>query len=1152
MAQPDAGVLFITQPAAPFCNGLNDVVVVVQNYGTDTIFTADIGWKVNNVDQTAFAYSDTLPGGESDTVLIGAFNFNSTVTYNLRAYTSNPNGGSDNDATNDTTDVFGLQTQLSGVYTIFGGSPDYTSIQGAVNDMYSRGICGAIVFNIRDGVYTEQDTFPEIPGASAANTITFQSENGDSSLVTITQPSSAAAANNFTFKLNGADYITFNQITIERSGNLNFGRVIEFTNNATNNIITNCSLNGGTNATVNSSAAIVYSGTGTPFNDSLNTFSNNLFNNGSIGIYMNGVGALSLEEGTVISNNSFINQTSKGIQMGFQAAARIDNNTFTTNSTYNLYAAIDGNLLQRNMTILRNKISNSPSRGIYLVDCTGLAGIHSIVSNNFIQCNDSTGISLVGGDFQDIVYNSVNITGGTASRAMAASSLTSGIVIRNNSFANNGGGYAYTVDDNTSVNFITSDYNNLYTSGANVGRFNGTNAATLADWQLASGRDTNSVSGDPLYVSSTDLHSNSTVMQNTGTPLFNVNSDIDGDSRDLLTPDIGADEYAPLIHTVHTTFMLSPVDNSCESNAVNVTVVIENDGSYAESGFPLTVLVDRGVDTVTINDVFAGVIIPGESDTITFSTTLDASGGGTYTFYAFTSLSGDQITLGDTLSSTVNIVANPVSPVAEGDTICGSGTGMLSGVAIDSLVWYDAATGGNIIGTGVSIVTPSVSGTTTFYVEEINTFGCISGRTAVDVVVNALPTVFLGQDTTIVNGTFITIDAGTGFAQYDWDNGEATQTIDVAGGTYCVTVTDGNGCTNSDCITVIEIFPNDVGIDALLSPINPSCEDDSTAITIQIKNYGSTTATDIPVTIEITGSFTGNYNDTLFGSLLAGGSAPLTLTNVLNTLGGGTYNFTIYTTDTNDVQSINDTLFTTVTISTYPTTPIGFGGLRCGPGIATITATSSDTLCWYADPIGGSPLACGNNYSDYYASTDTVYVQAGTVCLSSRVPVIVEIVALPSVFLGNDTIIPVGGNLVLDAGAGFSIYDWSTSEATQTITVDTIGFYSVIVTDSNGCSNSDTIFVNLNVGFSNNSTISGAVIYPNPSQGIVNLQIQSLTKGKGVLSVLNADGAEVYSESIQFNQITSKTLDLSSMAKGVYTLIIQNEDGRVIRKVVLQ
>ena len=55
----------------------------------------------------------------------------------------------------------------------------------------------------------------------------------------------------------------------------------------------------------------------------------------------------------------------------------------------------------------------------------------------------------------------------------------------------------------------------------------------------------------------------------------------------------------------------------------------------------------------------------------------------------------------------------------------------------------------------------------------------------------------------------------------------------------------------------------------------------------------------------------------------------------------------------------------------------------------------------------------------------------------------------------------VGKNTVLDAGAGYASYVWSTGATQQTITTNTSGFYKVTVTDQSGCTASDSTFLNL-------------------------------------------------------------------------------------------
>ncbi len=86
--------------------------------------------------------------------------------------------------------------------------------------------------------------------------------------------------------------------------------------------------------------------------------------------------------------------------------------------------------------------------------------------------------------------------------------------------------------------------------------------------------------------------------------------------------------------------------------------------------------------------------------------------------------------------------------------------------------------------------------------------GC-SSTSSRTITVDSLPVVDLGNDTAICADANIIFDAGTGYT-YAWTPGlEITQTINVnSANTYGVTITDGNGCTGSDNITLtIDTLP---------------------------------------------------------------------------------------------------------------------------------------------------------------------------------------------------------------------------------------------------------------------------------------------------------------------------------------------------------
>lgn len=73
----------------------------------------------------------------------------------------------------------------------------------------------------------------------------------------------------------------------------------------------------------------------------------------------------------------------------------------------------------------------------------------------------------------------------------------------------------------------------------------------------------------------------------------------------------------------------------------------------------------------------------------------------------------------------------------------------------------------------------------------------------------------------------------------------------------------------------------------------------------------------------------------------------------------------------------------------------------------------------------------------------------------------IKINDLPKIDLGKDTAICADKNITLNAGTGFTNYLWSNNKSSNSITVNSAGKYSVIVTDNKGCVSKDTIQLNI-------------------------------------------------------------------------------------------
>ena len=90
------------------------------------------------------------------------------------------------------------------------------------------------------------------------------------------------------------------------------------------------------------------------------------------------------------------------------------------------------------------------------------------------------------------------------------------------------------------------------------------------------------------------------------------------------------------------------------------------------------------------------------------------------------------------------------------------------------------------------------------------------------------------------------------------------------------------------------------------------------------------------------------------------------------------------------------------------------------------------------------------------AGTYSFIVSDANGCMVSGQIVITEYPLL-TVDIGPDTSICTDGDILLNAGFGYTSYLWSTGDTTEKITVDTSGIYWVVVSDTNGCTATDSV-----------------------------------------------------------------------------------------------
>lgn len=137
-------------------------------------------------------------------------------------------------------------------------------------------------------------------------------------------------------------------------------------------------------------------------------------------------------------------------------------------------------------------------------------------------------------------------------------------------------------------------------------------------------------------------------------------------------------------------------------------------------------------------------------------------------------------------------------------TLCSAGSVSLNGIATGgngnyTYLWSPGATLSDS-----TILNPSLnlSGSATFMLQVWDGYGCTSSDS---VTLTALqsPIVDLGADTSFCDGGSATLMNMGSTGSYLWSNGDTTSSITVGvSGDYALVVTDSNGCTGSDTVSV--------------------------------------------------------------------------------------------------------------------------------------------------------------------------------------------------------------------------------------------------------------------------------------------------------------------------------------------------------------
>lgn len=484
----------------------------------------------------------------------------------------------------------------------------------------------------------------------------------------------------------------------------------------------------------------------------------------------------------------------------------------------------------------------------------------------------------------------------------------------------------------------------------------------------------------------------------------------------------------------------------------------------------------------------------------------------------------------------------------------------------------------------ISAASLAESGVYTVTVTDANT---CSATAQVSVTVNTTPVAGAGNDGPACTGGTVNLNSSGG-TSYSWSgpnsfsstsqNPNVTNVTPADTGTYIVTVTS-SGCT-ATAQTTIALYAVPSAVSGSNSPL---CEGDTLKLTsgggISYSWSGPNAFSDAsqnPFIANITLADTGTYTVTVTGTggctatsqvavvvnalpvPIAGSNAPLCSGNMLNLTasGGTTYNWSgpnsfsstlqnpsivsatplatgIYNLTVTGAGGCSASTYITIAVDSTPVAMAANNGPVCPGSTINLTSGTGVSYSW-SGPNSFSSTQQNPNITSVTSSdagTYTVTVTGSSGCTNTA-SVSVTVNPQAAANAGNDASICNGSSTQLTASGGIS-YQWSpssglssTSVSNPTANPTSTTTYTVLVTNSQGCTGNDDVTITVNP-------------LPTADAG------SDTSICNGSLTQLNASGGTSYSwsPSSGLNSSTSANPNASPSSTTTYTVVVSNSQG---------
>lgn len=453
--------------------------------------------------------------------------------------------------------------------------------------------------------------------------------------------------------------------------------------------------------------------------------------------------------------------------------------------------------------------------------------------------------------------------------------------------------------------------------------------------------------------------------------------------------------------------------------------------------------------------------------------------------------------LSNASASTTVVVSSPtanITPAGPTSFCSGTPTVLNATPGMSSYVWEK---GTSVVGTNSSSFTPTASGNYSVVVTDAN--GCSKSSSSISIVVNPSPTANAGIDKNICQGSSVSIGSTNNVGNtYTWSPATGLNNIYIsnptsnvtATTTYTLTVRNAGNCTATDQVVVTALpIPN---TPSLTSTATPVCQ--GASITVIPTANGASSVNWYKNGVLLYNKPTTNFLTITAATpnadnyMIKGKGANGCLSNSSNTIAAWVKEAAIPT-----ISSVPAAVGSIITVCVP-------GGTS---GSATLTANTTTALPTYSWKLAGVyiPGASSNTYTQVVTTASN--------------------------------------NKVLSVEAKYA-NGCSKTSATRTVKLVTTGCTPKMNEGKGGDELSDM-------------TVESQILsaYPNPTNNLLNIDIQNCTSSTGKLVLYNALGQMVAVRNLAIvNGSAIETIDLSEMAIGVYSLSFQTEDHQITQKIV--